>query len=192
MDYDSDNYDSYNYDSDNSNDSYNPYENLSYNAKERLGPVEQDPWITKMTNLPSIFDKFVLSVETLKNFQIQPIFDKSNEYQFSNTEIKNNLNPLALSLSFYVRKSDGSIDKEKLSEIKNILISDENCISDKTCKTNIYYSLCKNNKCIYPNMNLGAIFRYVEIWNKIYNTKNKEKEIDYWDGELKGVIESKE
>jgi hypothetical protein len=69
----------------------------------------------------------------------------SNNSYFSNSEFINYLNPVALCLGHYIRNSDGSVNKTKLKEIKNLL---------KTKK--------------YTVVTLGNIFRYLRIWNRTF------------------------
>ena len=40
------------------------------------------------------------------------------------------LNPLALSLSHYIRTSNGDVDKKKLTEVSQLLTSGKSCNSD--------------------------------------------------------------
>lgn len=149
-------------------------------AFERVGPSMIDPWILKMTNLPKHFKKFVLGSTTLD------ILRKSNlncdnsflsSFTFNSGDILKSLNPLALSLSHYIRTSTGDVDKKKLTEISQLLTSGQSCNSDNDCKSKIH-SACKSGKCITNIVDLGSIIRYLSIWNKVYKTEIKEEEED--------------
>ena len=139
-------------------------------AFTRVGPPIEDPWITKMTNLPKIFNKFTLSVVTLgllrkSNLNCESSFVSA--FTFTPDDILKSLNPIALSLSHYVRTDKGEIDKNKLNEISKILNSDKSCNSDKDCKSTTH-NTCKSGKCISNIIDLGSIFRYLQLWNQVY------------------------
>lgn len=79
----------------------------------------------------------------------------SNNSYFSNSEFINYLNPVALCLGHYIRNSDGSVNKKKLIEIKNLL---------KTKK--------------YTAVTLGNIFRYLRIWNRTFQVTSSTTSIE--------------
>ena len=64
------------------------------------------------------------------------------------------LNPVATALGFYVRDVDGTANKKRMKEVGKIL---------KTMPKS------GNNS----NINLGAVFRYMRMWNRLYD-KNKQ------------------
>ena len=74
----------------------------------------------------------------------------SDNFYFSNSEFINYLNPVALCLGYYIRNSDGTVDKTKLREIKQLL-----------------------DKQNYTSVTLGNIFRYLRIWNRTFNVSPK-------------------
>jgi len=73
----------------------------------------------------------------------------SDSFYFSKSEFINNLNPVALCLGYYIRKSDGTVDKIRLLEIKNLLIEKK-----------------------YKAVTLANIFRYLRIWNRTFKVSN--------------------
>ena len=87
------------------------------------------------------------------------------------------LNPLALSLSHYIRKPNGDVDKQKLSEITKLFSSGQSCNSDNDCKSKAY-PMCKSGKCITSIIDIGSVIRYVKIWNKVYKTGGVEVDED--------------
>ena len=149
-------------------------------AFERVGPTVVDPWILKMTNLPKQFKKFTLGSVTLdilrkSNLNCNDSF-RSN-FTFNSNDMLKSLNPLALSLSHYIRTSNGDVDKKKLTEVSQLLTSGKSCNSDNDCKSK-NHSMCKSGKFITSIVDLGSIIRYLSIWNKVYKTKIKEEESD--------------
>ena len=149
-------------------------------AFERVGPTMVDPWILKMTNLPKQFKKFTLGSVTLdilrkSNLNCDNSF--TSNFTFNSNDMLKSLNPLALSLSHYIRTSNGDVDKKKLTEVSQLLTSGKSCNSDNDCKSK-NHSMCKSGKCITSIVDLGSIIRYLSIWNKVYKTKIKEEESD--------------
>lgn len=151
-------------------------------AFDRVGPSMVDPWILKMTNLPKHFKKFILgsiTLDALRKSNLNCINSFLSSFTFDSGDILKSLNPLALSLSHYIRTSDGGIDKKKLTEVSQLLTSSQSCNSDNDCKSKIH-SMCKSGKCITNIIDLGSIIRYLSIWNKVYNinTIDEDDEIE--------------
>lgn len=149
-------------------------------AFERVGPSMVDPWILKMTNLPKHFKKFILgstTLDALRKSNLNCINSFLSSFTFNSGDILKSLNPLALSLSHYIRTSDGGIDKKKLTEVSQLLTSGQSCNSDTDCKSKIH-PMCKSSKCITNIIDLGSIIRYLSIWNKVYNINTIDEDDD--------------
>lgn len=145
--------------------------------------IQEDSWYKRMSKVPDIFIKYKLDENTLNLLRKQYKFNMSaygsftqgklqssgsvvisnyvsyskisNNSYFSNSEFINNLNPVALCLGHYIRNSDGSVNKTKLKEIKNLL---------KTKK--------------YTSVTLGNIFRYLRIWNRTFQVTSSTTSIE--------------
>jgi len=131
-------------------------------AFNRLGPGMADPWLEKMTDYPKIFRTLVdndqtMSVQHLKYLREQEINcskGSKSTFTFNNSDMIRSLNPVATALGFYVRDEDGTANTKRMKEVGKIL---------KTMPKS------GNNS----NINLGAVFRYMRMWNRLYN-KNKQ------------------
>jgi len=146
----------------------------------RLAPAVVDPWIVKMTNLPKHFNNFILGPATLDILRKSDLNCETaflSSFTFNSSEILKSLNPLALSLSHYIRKPNGDVDKQKLSEITKLFSSGQSCNSDNDCKSKAY-PMCKSGKCITSIIDIGSVIRYVKIWNKVYKTGGVEVDED--------------
>ena len=142
-------------------------------AFERVGPSMVDPWITKMTNLPKQFKKFILPSSTLDLLRKSNLNCKNefvSNFTFNSSDILKSLNPLALSVSHYIRTPNGDVNTQKLNEITQLITSGQTCNSDNDCKTKTH-SMCKSGKCITNIIDLGSVIRYLDIWNKVYKTQ---------------------
>jgi len=143
------------------------YDGATFHAEmdafNRIAPgVMTDPWLEKMTDYPKIFRKLVdtdqtMSVQHLKYLREQEINcskGSKSTFTFNNSDMIRSLNPVATALGFYVRDKDGTANKKRMKEVGKIL---------KTMPKS------GNNS----NINMGAVFRYMRMWNRLYD-KNKQ------------------
>ena len=136
-------------------------------AFNRLGPGMADPWLEKMMDYPKIFRTLVdndqtMSVQHLKYLREQEINcskGSKSTFTFNNSDMIRSLNPVATALGFYVRDEDGTANKKRMKEVGKIL---------KTMPKS------GNNS----NINLGAVFRYMRMWNRLYNKNTQVEEED--------------
>ena len=99
-----------------------------------------------------------MSVQHLKYLREQEINcsnGSKSTFTFNSSDMIRSLNPVATALGFYVRDEDGTANKNRMKEVGKAL--------KKIPKSG-------NNS----NINIGAVFRYMRMWNRLY-TKNKEE-----------------
>ncbi len=154
----------------------------------RVGPVQQDPWIEKMQNLPEMFRDKILGSQILKQLRTKKLVcgnQTESKFRFGLQAHLSSLNPLATSLGYAILNGDGTgLDAIKIKGIKNLLSGGGSCRSDKDCrdikcdsaclsftcqkcKELKLLTECRNSKCSYPLVDVGSVIRYGKLWLRI-------------------------
>ncbi len=158
----------------------------------RVGPVEQDPWIEKMQNLPKMFSDKILSSQLLSQLRSKKIMcgeQAESNFRFGMHDHLSSLNPLATSLGYTILNEDGTgLDEAKIKTVKNLLSAGGSCRTDKDCKDIKCNSKClvftckkckelklltecRNSKCSYPLVDIGSVVRYGKLWLRVLDGK---------------------
>jgi len=138
------------------------YGHAEMDAFNRLGPGMVDPWLEKMMDYPKIFRTLNINNQTmsvqhlkyLREHELNCSKGSKSTFTFNSSDMIRSLNPVATALGFYVRDEDGTANINRMKEVGKIL---------KTMPKS------GNNS----NINLGAVYRYMRMWNRLYS-KNKQ------------------
>ena len=169
----------------------------------RVGPVQQDPWIEKMQNLPEMFRDKILGSQILKQLRTKKLVcgnQTESKFRFGLQSHLSSLNPLATSLGYAILNKDGTgLDEAKIKTVKNLLSAGGSCRTDKDCKDTKCDSTClsftckkckelksltecRNSKCSYPLVDIGSVVRYGKLWLSILEGKKEPLPMSEEDG----------